>query len=53
MSHVIDVKQNPDGSWTASGGWSLTIVRVTCVTSKKAIVALNLALDAIASKVKS
>lgn len=48
MSHVIEVKQNPDKSWTASGGSSLTVVRVTCLTQHKAVVALNAALSAIA-----
>lgn len=47
MSHIIDVKQNPDGSWTAKGGWSLVVVSVTCTTERKAVVAFNLALEAI------
>lgn len=52
MSHVIEVKQNPDKSWTAKGGTSLTVVTVTCVTRHKAVVALDAALTAIQSKAK-
>ena len=37
MSHPIDVKQNPDGSWTAKGGSSFTVVSVTCLTEHKAV----------------
>ena len=48
MSHVIEVKQNPDKSWTASGGTSLMVVRVTGITEHKAVAALNAALSAIA-----
>lgn len=47
MSNLIEVKQNPDRSWTASGGTSLTVVRVTCLSEHKAVVALNAALAAI------
>jgi len=53
MSHVIEVKQNPDKSWTASGGTSLTVVRITCLTEHKAVTALNAALSAIAALGKS
>lgn len=52
MSELIEVKQNPDGSWTASGGTSLLVVRVTCTTEHKAVVNLNVALAAIRSKAK-
>jgi hypothetical protein len=52
MSHVIDVKQNPDKSWTATGGTSFTVVSVTCTTRHKAVTNLDAALTAIASKVK-
>jgi len=47
MSHVIEVQQNPDGSWTARGGSSVTIVSVTCLTRHKAVTRLDAALSAI------
>lgn len=53
MSELIEVKQNPDGSWTASGGSSLLVIRVTCTTEHKAIVNLNVALAAIRAQAKS
>ena len=49
MSHVIEVKKNPDGSWTAKGGSSVTVVAVTCLTRHKAVTRLDAALTAIAS----
>lgn len=52
MSNVIEVKQNPDKSWTATGGSSITVVSVTCVTRHKAVTNLDAALAAIASKVR-
>jgi len=52
MSHVIEVTQNPDGSWTAKGGSSFTVVSVTCTTRHKAVTSLDAALTAIASKAK-
>lgn len=52
MSHVIEVKKNPDGSWTAKGGTSLLVVSVTCITEHKAVANLNIALDAILQQVK-
>ncbi|WP_157222755.1 hypothetical protein [Pseudomonas sp. GM67] len=52
MSHVIEVKQNPDKSWTATGGSSITVVSVTCITRHKAVTNLDAALTAITSKVK-
>lgn len=53
MSHVIEVKQNPDGSWTATGGSSITVVSVTCLTEHRAVAFINVALNAITSQVKS
>ena len=53
MSHVIEVTQNPDKSWTAKGGSSITVVSVTCTTRHKAVTNLDAALTAIASKTKS
>jgi hypothetical protein len=53
MSHVIEVKQNPDKSWTATGGSSITVVSVTCLTEHRAVTCLNAALTAITSQVKS
>jgi hypothetical protein len=52
MSHVIDVQQNPDGSWTASGGSSITIVKVTCLTRHKAVTSLDAALSAVSGIAK-
>jgi hypothetical protein len=52
MSHVIQVKRNPDGSWTATGGSSITVVSVTCITRHKAVTSLDAALTAIAAKEK-
>lgn len=52
MSHVIQVTQNPDGSWTAAGGSSLVVVSVTCLTRHKAVTNLDAALSAIAKKAK-
>ena len=52
MSIVIQVKQNPDKSWTATGGSSLAVVSVTCVTRHKAVTNLDAALAAITSKAK-
>lgn len=52
MSAVINLKQNPDKSWTATGGSSLTVVSVTCMTKHKAVTNLDAALAAIAPKVK-
>lgn len=48
MSNIIEVQQNPDGSWTASGGSSITVVKVTCLTRHKAVTNLDAALSAIA-----
>lgn len=50
MSHVIEVKQNPDKSWTATGGSSLAVVSVTCMTRHKAVTNLDAALTAITKK---
>jgi hypothetical protein len=47
MSNIIEVQQNPDGSWTASGGSSITVVKVTCLTRHKAVTNLDAALSAI------
>ena len=47
MSNIIEVQQNPDGSWTASGGSSITVVKVTCLTRHKAVTSLDAALSAI------
>ena len=47
MSHVIEVTQNPDKSWTAKGGSSLTVVTVTCLTRQRAAACLSAALTAI------
>lgn len=52
MSHVIEVKKNPDGSWTAMGATSLLVVSVTSTAKHKAISNLSIALDAIRQKVK-
>lgn len=49
MSNVIEVTQNPDGSWTAKGGSSLTVVSVTCLTRHKAVTRLDAALSAISA----
>lgn len=48
MSNIIEVQQNPDGSWTASGGSSITVVKVTCLARHKAVTNLDAALSAIA-----
>lgn len=50
MSDVIEVQKNPDGSWTASGGSSIAVVRVTCLTEHKAVTNLSAALRAIRNK---
>lgn len=47
MSHVIEVTQNQDGSWTAKGGSSITVVSVTCLTRQKAVTNLDAALSAV------
>ncbi|OWQ36522.1 hypothetical protein [Pseudomonas sp. DrBHI1] len=49
MSAPIDVKQNPDGSWTAKGGSSLTIVSVTALTEHKAVSGHAVAITALLS----
>ena len=48
----MKVEQNPDKSWTATGGSSLVVVSVTCVTQRKAVTKLEVALAAIISKAK-
>jgi hypothetical protein len=52
MSTPIDVKQNPDGSWTAKGGTSLTVVSVTAVTEHKAVAGHAVAMSAIKAQGK-
>lgn len=52
MSTPVDVKQNPDGSWTAKGGTSLMVVSVTCVTEHKAVANHALAITALLSRGK-
>lgn len=52
MSAPIDVKQNPDGSWTAKGGTSLTVVSVTAVTEHKAVAGHAVAMSAIQAQGK-
>ncbi len=52
MSTPINVKQNPDGSWTATGGTSLTVVSVTCLTEHKAVAGHAAALTALLSRGK-
>lgn len=47
MSHVLEVTQNPDGSWTAKGASSITVVSVTCLTRQKAATKLHAALSAV------
>lgn len=52
MSTSIDVKQNPDGSWTAKGGTSLMVVSVTRLTEHKAVAGHAAAVTAILSQGK-
>ena len=49
MSAPINVKQNPDGSWTAKGGTSLTVVSVTALTEHKAVSGHAVAITALLS----
>jgi hypothetical protein len=48
MSQIIEVTENPDGSRTAKGGSSITVVAVTCLNRQKAVTNLDAALSAIA-----
>lgn len=50
MSAPVDVRQNPDGSWTAKSGSSLTVVSVTAVTEHKAVAGHALAITALLSR---
>lgn len=52
MSHVVEVRKNPDGSWTVTGGSSVTVVTVTCLTKHRAVACFNAAMSAITSQVK-
>ncbi|MGN7901435.1 DUF551 domain-containing protein [Pseudomonas sp. 22373] len=50
MSSPIEVQKNPDGSWTAKGGSSLTVLSVTAVTEHKAVAGHAVAMSAIQNR---